>query len=116
MPVPGLVPSHYRVERGERAILETTLRWNQHAIDLTAPLHSDFSSHSLETVEGIMALEEEFHVEISDDETASIPTLAHLLTLIQTKMQMGRSSESPKLMFGDLKPLIYDRHREYVSL
>ena len=52
-----------------------------------ANFRDDLEADSLDLVELIMAFEEEFHGEISDEEAQSITTVQEAVTYIETNMQ-----------------------------
>jgi len=70
------------------------LWWFQRRFDLqdlrTELLHrliDDFAGDSLDVVELVMELEEEFDLEISDEDAAKIKTVAQAIAFIQRKRQ-----------------------------
>lgn len=55
-------------------------------IHLNAKLREDLGADSLDLVEIAMFLEEEFSVEISDDEINHVETVQNLISLVESKL------------------------------
>lgn len=53
-------------------------------VKLESNFIEDLGADSLDTVEFIMSLEDEFGVEISDEEAEKITTVAHVVELVST--------------------------------
>lgn len=51
----------------------------------TASMESDLGATSLDMVETIMALEDEFDIEISDRDTETLQTVGDVIALVKTK-------------------------------
>lgn len=52
----------------------------------TADLIDDLGADSLDNVEMLMMFEEEFDIEISDDEAENVLTVGHLITALEAKL------------------------------
>lgn len=50
-------------------------------------LHEDLGADSLDIIELVMAMEEEFRVEITDEEAIGAKTFGALLALVESKVQ-----------------------------
>lgn len=51
----------------------------------TASMESDLGATSIDMVETIMALEDEFDIEISDRDTETLQTVGDVIALVKTK-------------------------------
>lgn len=63
------------IEERVRKVIEDQLSVNQDQITVEASFIDDLGADSLDTVELVMALEEEFGVEIPDEEAEKITTV-----------------------------------------
>ena len=69
-----------------RDIIASTLKLDPSKVTLEASLEHDLGADSLDAVEVIMALEDEFDVEIPDREVMNIETLADAVKAIEKYM------------------------------
>ena len=75
------------VEQRIREIIAEQLGINEEEIQLNYTFMGDLGADSLDLVELILALEEEFEVEISDDEAEKLHTVKDLITFIGPRTQ-----------------------------
>ena len=71
-----------------RDVLVEHLGVEPSAVTPQATLHEDLDADSLDVIELVMAMEEHFDVEISDDEVGALggnPTVTALLALVERK-------------------------------
>ena len=66
-----------------RDIIASTLKLDPSKVTLEASLEHDLGADSLDAVEVIMALEDEFDIEISDDASQNIKTVGDLVSHIE---------------------------------
>ena len=66
--------------------LVTRLRASPESISETASLDADLGATSLDMVETIMSLEDEFDIEISDRDAETLRTVGDLITLVRVKV------------------------------
>ncbi len=71
------------VEERVKKVIEEQLSVNQDQITLEASFIDDLGADSLDTVELVMALEEEFGIEIPDEEAEKINKVAEAIEYIQ---------------------------------
>ena len=71
------------VEERVKKVIEEQLSVNQDQITLEASFIDDLWADSLDTVELVMALEEEFGIEIPDEEAEKINKVAEAIEYIQ---------------------------------
>jgi acyl carrier protein len=71
------------VEEVIKNLIATKLGVDKDKVTATASFVDDLGADSLDTVELVLALEEEFGVEIPDDDAAKIHTYADVLAYIQ---------------------------------
>ena len=69
-----------------RDIIVETLGCDAEAVTPTASLADDLGADSLDVVDMLMSLEDEFDVEIPDDEIEKIRTVGDLVTYIEENM------------------------------
>ncbi|MDM7323701.1 MAG: acyl carrier protein [Thermus sp.] len=69
-----------------KAVIADKLSVEPEKITLEARFIEDLGADSLDTVELIMGLEDEFGLEISDEEAEKIRTVKDAITYIQTKL------------------------------
>lgn len=69
-----------------KKIIAEHLDIDEAKIVLEASLTDDLGADSFDTVELIMALEEQFEIEISDDEAQEILTVKHAIDLVNKKL------------------------------
>jgi acyl carrier protein len=70
-----------------RAILRENLAVDEDRITEGASLIDDLDADSLDVVELVMTLEEEFRVEITDDEADKMLTVRDVTDLVEGKLQ-----------------------------
>ena len=68
-----------------RDIIASTLKLDPSKVTLEANLESDLGADSLDAVEVIMALEDEFGIEISDDAMLTIKTVGDIVRHIESQ-------------------------------
>ena len=66
-----------------KQIIVETLKLDSSIVTLEASLEHDLGADSLDAVEVIMALEEEFDIEISDDASQNIKTVGDIVRHIE---------------------------------
>lgn len=66
-----------------RAIIANELNIDESKVTLEASLSEDLGADSLDAVELIMALEDEFGVTVSDDDAQSIRTVGDIVALVE---------------------------------
>ena len=67
-------------------VIREHLGVDQDAITPDAEFHADLGCDSLDMVELVVALEDEFHVTIGDDEAAAVERVADGLALVEAKL------------------------------
>jgi len=80
------------VEGRVKEIIVEQLSVDPEQVTLQASFVNDLGADSLDTVELVMALEEEFDLEIPDEEAEKIATVAQAVEYIKTKLQEKKSS------------------------
>ena len=70
------------IEERVRSIIVDQLNVNEEQVTLEASFIDDLGADSLDTVELVMALEEEFDTEIPDDEAEKITTVQQAIDYI----------------------------------
>ena len=70
-----------------KEILVDQLDVNEDAITLESVITDDLGADSLDVVDLIMSLEEEFDVEIPDEDIESIKTVEDIVRFIETKKE-----------------------------
>ena len=68
-----------------KEIIVSTLKLDPSKVTLEASLESDLGADSLDAVEVIMALEDEFGIEISDDAAQAIKTVGDIVNHIESQ-------------------------------
>ena len=69
-----------------KAIIVEQLQVDESAIEMDTNLMKDLSADSLDAVEIIMAIEDEFGVEIPDEEAEGIQTVSDLVAFVEKNM------------------------------
>lgn len=72
-----------------KAIIVDLLGVDEEQVVAAARFREDLEADSLDLVELIMAFEEEFEGEISDEEAQKITTVGEAITYIDTQMRVG---------------------------
>jgi len=80
------------VEVRVKEIIVEQLSVDPEQVTLQASFVNDLGADSLDTVELVMALEEEFDLEIPDEEAEKITTVGQAVEYIKTKLQEKKSS------------------------
>lgn len=75
-----------------KEIIVEQLSVDPEQVTLQASFVNDLGADSLDTVELVMALEEEFDLEIPDEEAEKITTVGQAVEYIKTKLQEKKSS------------------------
>jgi len=75
------------VEEKVRGIIVEQLGVDAEEVVPTASFVDDLGADSLDTVELVMALEEEFHLEISDEDAEKITTVGDAVKYIDTHLK-----------------------------
>ena len=66
-----------------KEIIVDSLNCEEEAVTLEADLRADLEADSLDAVELIMAVEEEFDIEISDEESINMKTVKDIVDYIE---------------------------------
>jgi acyl carrier protein len=74
------------IEEKVKRIIEEKLSVNPDQITLSAKFAEDLKADSLDTVELVMALEDEFALDIPDEEADKIKTVGDAVKYIESKM------------------------------
>jgi acyl carrier protein len=74
------------IEEKVKRIIEEKLSVNPDQITVSAKFAEDLKADSLDTVELVMALEDEFGLDIPDEEADKIKTVGDAIKYIETKM------------------------------
>jgi len=80
------------VEARVKEIIVEQLSVDSEQVTPQASFVNDLGADSLDTVELVMALEEEFDLEIPDEEAEKITTVGQAVEYIKTKLQEKKSS------------------------
>ena len=75
------------VEEKVRGIIVEQLGVDAEEVVATASFVDDLGADSLDTVELVMALEEEFHLEISDEDAEKIATVGDAVKYIESHLK-----------------------------
>ena len=75
------------IEQRVKKIVAEQLGVNESEIKIESSFVNDLGADSLDTVELVMALEEEFETEIPDEEAEKITTVQHAINYIQTHVK-----------------------------
>jgi len=78
------------VEEKVRGIIVEQLGVDAEEVVPTASFVDDLGADSLDTVELVMALEEEFHLEISDEDAEKITTVGDAVKYIESHMKEAK--------------------------
>ena len=78
------------VEEKVRGIIVEQLGVDAEEVVPTASFVDDLGADSLDTVELVMALEEEFHLEISDEDAEKIATVGDAVKYIDTHLKEAK--------------------------
>ena len=71
------------IEQRVKEIIVNQLNVNEEQITPTASFLDDLGADSLDTVELVMALEEEFDIEISDEDAEKIQTVQNAIDYVE---------------------------------
>ncbi len=74
------------VEERVKKIVVEQLGVNENEVSMGSSFVDDLGADSLDTVELVMALEEEFGTEITDEQAEKITTVQHAVEYINSKM------------------------------
>ncbi len=77
------------VEEKVKSIVVNQLGVNEEEVNKEASFVEDLGADSLDIVELVMALEEEFGIEIPDEEAEKIRTVGEAIAFIEAKSQAG---------------------------
>ena len=75
------------IEKRIKAILVEQLAVKEDQITPEAHLIDDLGADSLDAIELIMALEEEFSFEIPDEDAEKLPTVQHIIDYIKGRIE-----------------------------
>lgn len=75
------------IEQRVKKIVAEQLGVNESEIKIESSFVTDLGADSLDTVELVMALEEEFETEIPDEEAEKITTVQHAINYIQSHVK-----------------------------
>ncbi len=75
------------IEQRVKKIVAEQLGVNESEIKTESSFVNDLGADSLDTVELVMALEEEFETEIPDEEAEKITTVQHAINYIQSHVK-----------------------------
>ena len=75
------------IEQRVKKIVAEQLGVNESEIKIESSFVNDLGADSLDTVELVMALEEEFETEIPDEEAEKITTVQHAINYIQSHVK-----------------------------
>jgi len=75
------------VEEKVKHIIVEQLGVDEEEVKAEASFVDDLGADSLDVVELVMALEEEFGLEISDEDAEKLSTVQHAMTYIQTNVK-----------------------------
>jgi acyl carrier protein len=78
------------VEEKVRGIIVEQLGVDAEEVVPTASFVDDLGADSLDTVELVMALEEEFHLEISDEDAEKIATVGDAVKYIESHLKEAK--------------------------
>jgi len=78
------------VEEKVRGIIVEQLGVDAEEVVATASFVDDLGADSLDTVELVMALEEEFHLEISDEDAEKITTVGDAVKYIEEHLKEAK--------------------------
>lgn len=73
------------IEATVKEIIAEQLGINEEDISSDSSLSDDLGADSLDIVELVMALEEEFEIEISDEEAEKLDTVKHFVDFVQAR-------------------------------
>lgn len=68
-----------------KTIIADTLNCDEAEIQLASSIYDDFGADSLEAVELVMALEDEFDIKIAEEEYANFKTVEDIVNYIENK-------------------------------
>ena len=68
-----------------KTIIADTLNCDEDEIQLTSSIYDDFDADSLEAVELVMALEDEFDIKIPEEEYGAFKTVEDIVNYIESK-------------------------------
>ena len=82
-----------QIEAGIKKVFihELRLDYNQYTLD--AVISDDLGADSLDVVELIMAMEEEFGIELIDHDAEKVSTVSDAIELVKRSLQERRSAE-----------------------
>ena len=83
------------VEERVKKIVVEQLGVNENEVSLGSSFVDDLGADSLDTVELLMALEEEFGTELTDEQAEKLTTLQHAVAYINSKMNCSHFLTSP---------------------
>ncbi|WP_338516154.1 acyl carrier protein [Candidatus Legionella polyplacis] len=80
------------IEKRVKKIVAEQLNLNKDELKNSASFIQDLGADSLDTVELVMALEEEFNMEISDDQAEKIGTIQEAIDYIKLNIEKEKKS------------------------
>ena len=100
------------IEERIQAIIVEQLGVDEKEVTESASFIEDLGADSLDTVELVMAFEEEFDIEIPDEDAEEIATVAMRFAISRTKRQRSPSNVATRVTGGPYTQgwSYYDRH------
>ncbi|WP_338521670.1 acyl carrier protein [Candidatus Legionella polyplacis] len=81
------------IEKRVKKIVAEQLNLNEDELKNSASFIQDLGADSLDTVELVMALEEEFNTEISDDQAEKIGTIQEAIDYIKLNIKKEKNNQ-----------------------
>ncbi|ATW01676.1 acyl carrier protein [Candidatus Legionella polyplacis] len=82
------------IEKRVKKIVAEQLNLNRDELKNSASFIQDLGADSLDTVELVMALEEEFNMEISDDQAEKIGTIQEAIDYIKLNIEKEKNHKT----------------------
>lgn len=79
------------IEQRVKLVIAEQLGLNKERVQLTDNIYDDLAADSLDAIEVLMAIEEEFEIDISDEEAMSLDdTVQSIVDLVDRAVKDGR--------------------------